>query len=134
MLSPERKEMEDEPIDPVLLAYSRFPFRWFVGESNEVPFSLHCFGERAASDAGENPPPLEVAMNWMPQDVRPHNLHIEFIFFHRPLQGKVLRYDAVEGKHGSLFFFALWRRRLIIVVLFQKSFVRMSMASFLGSY
>lgn len=92
------KGKSSEPIDPVLLAFARLPFDWNVKDSHKIPFSFTCLGPRTGEDDSGNSSssPLTVALNWMPQDDMAHNLHVEFIFFHRPLKGSAISYDDVE--------------------------------------
>lgn len=104
MRSSEQLGYASEPVDPILLAYSRLPFRWSVNDSHEIPFSLVCLGVRQHDGTSEDARPLTVALNWMPQNERGHNLHIELMFFHRPLKNKRLSYNEAEGGFSIIAF------------------------------
>lgn len=102
MLSPEKKSYKNEPIDPVVLALSRRPFRWGEVGSYEIPLSLHCLGERELAGAMERSPiPLETGMSWFPMfeggDLI--HLHVSICFVHRTLEQKSASYDEVEGQY-----------------------------------
>lgn len=104
MLSPETPSYSVTDVDPKIVALVRRDFKWRPTDKIEIPIALVL--EPSADGADEFPIEHWIAMgnigalsgclSWYSSPYPHAHIHVDYVFFIRPLRRKVLSYNDAE--------------------------------------